>query len=133
MEKLWLVAALLLTTVPADAQGRMLPLKGQSVVDGDTLKVGRNRLRMLGYDAPEIRRPHYKCDAELAKGREAKAHLEFILSQGRVTVRRTQARDGYGRPLTQAWINGEPLADIMIKDGYGKPWDGVSAKPNWCE
>lgn len=109
------------------------PLKGQTVVDGDTLKVGAGRLRLLGYDAPEILKPHYKCPAEFELGLKAKARMQELMSgNARVTVRRTHERDGYGRPLTKAWVNGVNVATIMINEGLGKPWDGVEPKPDWC-
>lgn len=135
MEKFYLVAALLLTTVPAEAETRTLPLKGQTVVDGDTLKVGKERLRIIGYDCGEVRRPHYKCEAERQKGLEATARLDKQMSgsEGRVTVRRTPMRDGHGRPLTHAWVDGKHISKIMTSDGLCKSWDGEEARPNWCE
>ena len=53
------------------------------VIDGDTIEVNahvwvgqyvRTKVRLLGVDTPEIRRP--KCEAERAVGQEAKAFVE---------------------------------------------------------
>lgn len=123
----------------AVSQERALPLKGQTVVDGDTLAVTvngrRERLRLIGFDCGEVQRPRYKCEAELQAGRAGTERLQEQMTpaEGKtITVRRTSMRDGFGRPLTHAWVNGQHISKIMTSDGLCKPWDGEEARPSWC-
>jgi micrococcal nuclease len=104
------------------------------VVDGDTVARGKQRMRILGIDAPELRGG--TCPAvEHAKGRDAKQYLANLLSSSdRVTVRRyKRQRDRYGRDVVQIWVNGRSVAGQMIKAGHAKVWSAAATRPNWCQ
>src|SRR5687767_4235397 len=50
------------------------------VIDGDTLKLGQRKIRIIGIDAPEVSAP--QCAAEAAKGEQATAKLQELLNRG---------------------------------------------------
>jgi endonuclease YncB( thermonuclease family) len=104
------------------------------VVDGDTVARGKQRMRVLGIDAPETRGGN--CPAiEHTKGRGAKQYLVSLLTSGkRVTLRRyKRQRDRYGREVVQIWVNGRNVAGLMIKAGHARAWNGTGPRPDWCE
>jgi endonuclease YncB( thermonuclease family) len=104
---------ILLTAAPAQA----LTLAGQArVVDGDSLIVAGERIRLFGIDAPELRQ---RCDASgrnWACGAWAKALLTEIVGHG---VLRCEAldRDRYGRTVARCEASGRDVAAEMVKAG----------------
>jgi|688.fasta_scaffold143430_1 micrococcal nuclease len=107
------------------------PLK---VYDGDTLwiafiidnKLRKTKIRMLGYDSAEI---HSVQPDILKKATDAKVHLETLLGNDLVDVE-FLGNDKYGRPLAKIYVNKVCINDQMIKNGYGKPYDG-GKKEEW--
>ena len=76
------------------------------VVDGDSLEIGRRRIRLLGIDAPEYRQ--FCFDAQKQKyecGKESRAYLDKMLKKARYKVDcRTQKTDIYKRELAECFI-----------------------------
>ena len=101
------------------------------VIDGDTLAIGPRRIRLTGYDAPEL---DGACEAERAKAREARTALHTWLANGRFTWTggANPPRDQYGRELREARRGDEALADAMVEAGLaeGDEW-GAEAR-EWC-
>ena len=63
------------------------PGSGPCVIDGDTVAIGQRRVRLTGYDAPEM---DGECPAESTEAREAKdgvGHLVHTLAPSRGRVR----------------------------------------------
>lgn len=95
------------------------------VVDGDTfdaeIDLGfhvtmKRRVRMLGYNAPEIFGGHYKTKEERDLGMEVKAALEAALSAGEVVLKtQLDEADKYGRVLAAAVVSGKPVNDDVKK------------------
>ena len=93
------------------------------VIDGDTfianVDVGfhmysHQHLRLLNFEAPEIRGPERKI------GLLAKAKLEELLPVGFETRIRTEKSDSFGRWLAEVvWENNSTLSEYLIKLGYG--------------
>ena len=107
--------------------------KGYRVVDGDTVAHGRNRMRVLGIDAPETRGG--SCPGvEHPRGRDAKQYLTSLLQPpAKITLRRyKRQRDRYGREVVQLWRNGVSVAALMVKAGHAVRWPG-SERTNWCQ
>ena len=77
ISRLRVIAALAATTVafaPAAAHAAFEPVSGPVVmVDGDTIAVGRERIRLLDIDTPETFRS--RCDNELVLGLKARHTL----------------------------------------------------------
>lgn len=88
---------------------RFPPLKGRPrVVDGDTIRIGRDRVRLFGMDAPEMAQPG---------GDLSRAHLMRLID-GRVVVAQPVAIDVYGRFVARVWLGGTDLSAKMVLDGF---------------
>ena len=89
------------------------------VIDGDTLAIGQRRIRLTGYDAPEM---DGACEAERRLARVAQAELSDWLGAGafELTADADTAYDQYGRELRGARRDGRSLADHMIAQGLGR-------------
>ena len=80
----------------------MIDCPSAYVVDGDTLRCGPERLRLLGIDAPEIQRcPRWRV---CAPG-DGKASKESLIAAVRLGPIRYQpvTRDRYGRQVAVVW------------------------------
>lgn len=105
------------------------------VIDGDTLAIGSRRIRLTGFDAPEL---DGECEAERQKAREARAALSAWLSEAPFELEGGEDRpyDVYGRELREARRGNELLADHMValglaeQDLYGFPEDW--GRVGWC-
>jgi micrococcal nuclease len=109
-----------------------------SVYDGDTatFRVEFTRhllwtptIRIRGMDAPEIRG---KCKTERELALKAKETLRELVSKG--VILKNMEDDKYGgRHLADIdTINGESVADLMIKTGLARPYDGKAKRQGWC-
>src|SRR5262249_49799571 len=108
------VGLLMIASLPATAAG----LVGRiSVVDGDTLDIHGERIRLWGVDAPEStqlcrgrdRRP-YRCGAEAANALDAFARGKTV---------RCTAVDGdrYGRIVARCAAGGLDLGQMLVSRG----------------
>lgn len=84
------------------------------MIDGDTLAIGSRRIRLTGYDAPEI---EGACDAERRLAQVAREELAAWLNLGTFELYggAEPPRDDYGRELRAARRGGEELADTMVE------------------
>ena len=104
------------------------------VVDGDTADIwcatsGTERVRFVGFDAPELFSPD--CLSELVAAQKAKWALRGYLF-GNADLRLQRGRlDRYQRRLVTLWIGATPLAQKMISAGYAKPYGG-GVRSSWC-
>lgn len=100
------------------------------VVDGDTLDLDldlgfsltlRQRVRLLGLDAPEL---HSKDPAEKAKGLESQAFVaQWFERPGAVLVRTTK-EEKYGRMLADCYREGSPsLCAELLERGLARPYN----------
>ena len=99
-----------------------------SVHDGDTIRCGRERVRIANIDAPELpdspkcqdrRRSYAWCD--FATGEASRVALVRLLSRGRVMIER-QGTDPYGRTLATVSVGGVDAGDYLIAQGLARPW-----------
>lgn len=123
MKIIWIAAALLALAVPA-ARAEIVPGSSIRIVDGDTVRLGRERIRLLGPDAPEIR-DHAHCPAERAAGRRAAARLGQILRGHPVDIER-RGQDEYHRTLAILTVDGRNVGAQMIAEGLALRWT-----PGW--
>lgn len=100
------------------------------VVDGDTLWLAGDKIRLQDIDAPEISEP--KCASEKALGERAKRRLLELLNNGPITLVATggRDRDRYGRLRRVVEVNGRSVGDELIREGLARRWDG--ARHPWC-
>ena len=101
------------------------------VIDGDTLAIGQRRLRLTGYDAPEL---EGACEAERTKARAARTELHAWLAKGRFswTGGAEPPRDQYGRELREARRGDALLADHMIDAGLAEGSGWGAERVEWC-
>lgn len=97
-----------------------------TVVDGDTLRCGAERVRLIGIDAPELPghcRPGRHCAP--GDGFESKRSLAHLVDGRPVRIER-YGQDHYGRTLAVAWSGGINLACAQLRSGqaiYKPQWD----------
>jgi micrococcal nuclease len=123
MKRLIFGVVLALLAVPAAAQ-EAKPV----AIDGDTIALGEERIRIIGIDTPESYRPN--CEKEQAAGFMAAGRLQHLLHLRRVTIQR-QGKDKYGRTLAKVFVGREDVAEVMIRDGLAVPYDGKSQRVWW--
>lgn len=100
------------------------------VIDGDTIDVRGERVRIANLDAPDVG-THAKCALEEQRGQRAKAYaIRIIRSAHSVAVADRQGHDRYGRSLARVIVDGEDFAGLMIRKGVARPWGGRSS--DWC-
>lgn len=125
-----LVAAL--TAVPALASTDTVT----RVIDGDTIVVGTERIRLRGIDTPELR--SYRCWAELKRALRARDALQELVSGRAVTIERF-GTDRFGRTLAVVRLpDATDVGSILIARGHALPWhpsrdSWAARKRAWCE
>src|SRR5512134_1081004 len=88
-----------------------------TVIDGDTLVVAGERIRLEGIDAPEL---HQTCTAygqQWACGRTSAEWLQEHLN-GRQVECVGHARDRYGRLLAVCYVGGESINERIVREGW---------------
>ena len=92
------------------------------VVDGDTVRLGTETIRLVGCDAPETH--HAKCGAERRLGEVASTRLRDLLCAPGTNVvidRGERPRlDRYRRMLARIFVDGQDVADLMIEAGLAR-------------
>lgn len=102
-----------------------------NVIDGDTLEIDGEMIRIANIDAPELH--DAKCDAERRLAIVAKDVLaRIVVKPGLVVTRGWEGRllDPYGRTLATLSVNGQDIGDIMVKGHLARKWAG-KRRP-WC-
>jgi endonuclease YncB( thermonuclease family) len=85
-------------------------------IDGDSLRLGTEELRLKGIDAPELSQLCTISGKETPCGREARAALRKLLSSGLVTCL-GDGLDRYGRLLATCRVRGIDINAAMVRDG----------------
>lgn len=94
------------------------PITGvASVIDGDTIEIHGQRIRLHGVDAPES---NQTCDFNGARQRcGQQAALALSDRIGRRTVSCEQRdRDRYGRLVAVCRVGGEDLSEWLVREGW---------------
>lgn len=113
-----LVAAALAAVVVGPASGTPMLSGPAEVVDGDTLRIAGEAIRLHGIDAPELAQPCTDAvGIPFACGRTAARALERLV-QGRTVVCRTVDRDGFGRAVAVCEADGIDLNRAMVASGW---------------
>lgn len=105
------------------------------VIDGDTFRIGRERVRVVGIDTAER---NARCPAEAALAEQSTRALQEWLNRGpfQVTARLDEPRDRYGRALriikrTLPDGREDSLADWMQAHGGARSYLG-GMRGGWC-
>ncbi len=104
------------------------------VVDGDTVDFncpgeGLIRARITGFDAPELYSP--QCTTEAAAALASQTYLRWVLGTAGELGFVIGGTDRWGRRLVEVFVDGERLAERMIRAGHARAYDG-GARDGWC-
>lgn len=92
-----------------------------SVIDGDTIEIHGERIRLDGYDSPER---GSRCGPVNVYKEAAFALSDFI---GRDTVTcNISGSDRYGRKIGKCEAGGKSLAEFMVSEGWARDWPRYS-------
>jgi endonuclease YncB( thermonuclease family) len=91
------------------------------VVDGDTLWLNGEKIRIAEIDTPEI---NGRCSAERALALRARGRLVELLRAGPVRFQRV-GKDRYGRTLARFGS----VSEQLIREGLAHRWP---SRKDWC-
>jgi len=116
-------------------EGRFGPCIGGErhtcVVDGDTIWLQGEKLRIADIDAPEIAGPD--CEAERATGLRATERLTIWLNAAPFEVHPSpdgRDEDPYGRKLRVLSRGGASAVEVLVADGLATRWGEPQGR--WC-
>ncbi|MCC2111114.1 MAG: thermonuclease family protein [Hyphomicrobiales bacterium] len=99
------------------------------VVDGDSLAVLGERVRLEGIDAPELGQTCWNEDREYACGSDARHHLADLI-KGRAVLCSGARRDRFDRLLATCSIGDLNVNRQMVRDGWAVSFGGYEAEEN---
>ena len=100
------------------------------VVDGDTIWLRGEKIRVADIDTPEVSEP--QCQSEYDLGMRATYRLRDLLNEGPWSVEAIGNRDqdDYGRSLRVLTRNGQSIGDMLVAEGLARTWTGH--REPWC-
>lgn len=111
------------------AGARALSGRDFHIIDGDTVSLRGERIRIANIDTPETGdRAGCQSERRLAQRATAEARSQFRSARD-VRVRRS-GRDRYGRTLARIELDGRDFGRVMIAQGVAQPWRGQQHE--WC-
>jgi endonuclease YncB( thermonuclease family) len=129
------------TTVSLANNENLFILSPEQVVDvydGDTFKIDLPSMhplfgddlsiRLFGVDTPEMRGT---TDEVKALAAQAQQVTEKALKGASKIELRNPQRGKYFRIVSEVWIDGESLAEMLKAKGLAKDYDGEGARPEW--
>jgi endonuclease YncB( thermonuclease family) len=88
-----------------------------TVTDGDTIRIGDERIRFSGIDAPELKQTCIYKSIEFQCGEFSKNLLIKKIANEEVTCIR-QGKDQYGRTLAECFVGEDSLSSYLVREGY---------------
>jgi endonuclease YncB( thermonuclease family) len=124
------------TSSAPDSQGARVDFSfchnggGQNcVVDGDTIWLRGEKIRIADIDTPETHEP--QCASERQLGDRATQRLHEILEGGPITLETIDRdSDQYGRLLRIVKVDGRSVGNTLVDEGLAR-WYGNGRQP-WC-
>lgn len=99
------------------------------VVDGDTIWLHGEKIRLADYYTPETH--DYKCKSEKELGDRATQRLHELLESGPITLETIDRdTDQYGRSLRIVRVNGRSVGDTLVGEGLARWYRG--GRQPWC-
>lgn len=105
--------------------------RANCVVDGDTVWLDGEKIRLSDINTPEISSP--SCAAEKRLGERATGRLVELLASGPVQVvdpADSPDRDRYDRLLRELHVGGASVGDTLVREGLAEEWQGY--RREWC-
>ena len=97
------------------------------VTDGDTIRIGDERIRFSGIDAPEIKQTCIYQEIDFKCGEFSKNLLIEKISNQEVSCIR-ESTDQYGRTLAECFVGKESLSSYLVREGYAFAYRKYSDK-----
>ena len=97
------------------------------VTDGDTIRIGDERIRFSGIDAPEIKQTCIYQEIEFKCGEFSKNLLIEKISNQKVSCI-IESKDQYGRTLAECFVGKESLSSYLVREGYAFAYRKYSDK-----
>ena len=98
-----------------------------TVTDGDTIRMGDERIRFSGIDAPEIKQTCIHKELEFYCGEFSKNLLIEKIADQEVNCIR-ESNDQYGRTLAECFVGKESLSSYLVREGYAFAYRKYSNK-----
>ena len=98
-----------------------------TVTDGDTIRIGEERIRFSGIDAPEIKQTCIYQEIEFNCGEFSKNLLIEKIADQEVSCIR-ESKDQYGRTLAECFVGKESLSSYLVREGYAFAYRKYSDK-----
>ena len=97
------------------------------IVDGDTLRIGNEKIRFSGIDAPELNQNCIKNEEKISCGILAKEALIKKIGN-KIPKCINEGKDRYKRILAECFVNGESLSKFLVRNGYAFAYRKYSKK-----
>lgn len=97
------------------------------VIDGGTIHVEGEKIRIAGIDAPQIRGA--ACEQERSRGIDAAVRLAELLNGGKVTLG-ASVHQTDGSDARKVLVDGQDVAEPMVDAGLARA--PGSSDPSWC-
>ena len=97
------------------------------IVDGDTIRIGNEKIRFSGIDAPELNQNCIKNEEKISCGILAKEALIKKIGN-KIPKCINEGKDIYKRILAECFVNGESLSKFLVRNGYAFAYRKYSKK-----
>lgn len=98
-------------------------------IDGDTLWLESEKIRIADIKTPEVSSP--ECAREAQLGAQATGRLIALLNAGGFSLEKIDRdEDQYGRKLRIVTRDGESLGDVLVEESLAEEWQG--RRSEWC-
>ena len=98
-----------------------------TVTDGDTIRIGEERIRFSGIDAPELKQTCVYQEIEFKCGEFSKNLLIKKIANQKVSCIR-ESKDQYGRTLAECFVGKDSLSSYLVQEGYAFAYRKYSDK-----
>ena len=97
------------------------------IVDGDTIHLNGEKIRLTGIDTPELKQTCLKEGAKVSCGVTAKKILIVKIGNDNVECV-SEGKDRYKRTLAECFVNNESLSSYLVRSGYAFAYRKYSKK-----
>lgn len=101
------------------------------VLDGDTIIVRGEHIRIEGINAPELKG---KCREENVRALRARSRLMELLKSSTIDIDRN-GFDRYRRTLASVTVGGSAVGDVLMREGLARKWvqSYNGQQEPWCQ
>ena len=97
------------------------------VIDGDTIKIGKEKIRFSGIDAPEINQICIRDMVDVECGKISKKILSEKIEGKKISCV-SEGKDRYKRTLAECFVGDESLSSFLVRSGYAFAYRKYSEK-----